>query len=493
MKKLNINLIPDRPNTTPDYYCTWQTQLYATSDGKPPAQRAAIGERALFGEEYPYGWAYFYPDARADLHLIMDDSWDVPLDGDEGYYGSLILNPEKFPSATAGGADNVTALSRLVSRIRALGWRGLGGWVCAQESAHAPDCESRENYWRTRMREAERSGFSYWKVDWGRWGADADFRRMLTALARSEAPSLTVEQAICPETVPAADVFRTYDVPAIMSVPMTVNKLAELLANARPADQDCAGLLNCEDEVYTAAAGGFVMGVMRHPLHGALPDGRADMSFPAVHRDLKSKMQEVVRAVRFHRIAPAFDAGACEVFIDTEALTDTWRLECPEEEIEAWWFKHPAFANITEKTLRITAPARIARGCVAPRVTPDADGRVPYVIASRNPNGVFAIATLGRTEGRRYAIPHCAVEFAVADADTVGVFGEYASLTLKTDRRPARILMQDLADSAAYDVTDSVTFAEGEICIPGELISHIGRVSQPASDTSEPGALVRLE
>jgi hypothetical protein len=60
MRKTNINLIPDTQNITPDYYCTWQTQLYATNDGKPKGQRAIIGEKALFDREKPFGWAYFY-------------------------------------------------------------------------------------------------------------------------------------------------------------------------------------------------------------------------------------------------------------------------------------------------------------------------------------------------------------------------------------------------------------------------------------------------
>jgi hypothetical protein len=92
MHKTDINLIPDVINPSPDYYCTWQTQLYATCDGKPPAQRAIITEKALFDQEKPFGWAYFYEKARRDLFIVMDDSWDVPLNGDRSFYGSLLLN-----------------------------------------------------------------------------------------------------------------------------------------------------------------------------------------------------------------------------------------------------------------------------------------------------------------------------------------------------------------------------------------------------------------
>ncbi len=68
------NLIPDIVNPSPDYYCTWQTQLYATSDGKPPKQRESICEKSLFDKSKPNGWAYFYEKARKDLIIVMDDS-----------------------------------------------------------------------------------------------------------------------------------------------------------------------------------------------------------------------------------------------------------------------------------------------------------------------------------------------------------------------------------------------------------------------------------
>ena len=41
-EKTTVNLVPDTVNPTPDYYCTWQTQLYATNDGKPAEQRKRV-------------------------------------------------------------------------------------------------------------------------------------------------------------------------------------------------------------------------------------------------------------------------------------------------------------------------------------------------------------------------------------------------------------------------------------------------------------------
>ena len=74
------------------------------------------------------------------------------------------------------------------------------------------------------------------------------------------------------ETIPFSDTFRTYDVPALMSIPMTMEKIKLYACNVEP-NEDFSALLNCEDEAYIAAAGGFAMGIMRHPFTGAFPDG----------------------------------------------------------------------------------------------------------------------------------------------------------------------------------------------------------------------------
>ena len=492
MKKTNIDLIPTHVNPSPDYYCTWQTQLYATSDGKPPAQRAVLGEHALFAEEKPFGWAYFYEKARNDLFFVMDDSWDVSPAGEKDAFGSLILDAEKFPEATTGAQTNGEALLRLSERIRALGWKGLGGWVCAQKASRFADIPD-EDYWKQRLLEADASGFSYWKVDWGKRGTDAAFRRMLTELGRQYAPNLVMEHAMVKEVLPDVDVFRTYDVPALMSIPMTLSKLCAF-ADITRGDGNTMSLLNCEDEVYIAAAGGFSMGVMRHPYAGAFLNGRADMSFPAVHRNIKTKMYEVLRAVRWHRIAPAFPFDGASLCIDKRLLRDTFRFEKREEELEAWWADAPILRDAwTADGISVSAPARIARGCALPSIVPNEEGDMPYVIASRNPNGAYAVATLGRTKARRYAIPKCDISLAIENADTIGVFGQYKKLTLETDgTNVTSVLMQDLAGDFAYDVTAHVRMEEKRVEIPGEWIERIGTVTQPRGDTSEPGVLIRL-
>lgn len=46
MKK---NLIKNTVNTSPDYYCTWQTQLYYSNNGGPEGQRKNMTEAGMFG------------------------------------------------------------------------------------------------------------------------------------------------------------------------------------------------------------------------------------------------------------------------------------------------------------------------------------------------------------------------------------------------------------------------------------------------------------
>lgn len=492
MHKTEINLIPNIINPSPDYYCTWQTQLYATCDGKPPAQRAIISEKALFDTDKPYGWAYFYEKARHDLFIVMDDSWDVPLNGNRAFYGSLELNSEKFPVSTTE-KTNSEALKTLTERIKSLGWKGLGGWVCAQEPAFYEG--NIEEYWKKCLIEMQESGFSYWKVDWGKKAQNISFRKMLTDLARDLAPNLIIEHAMIPEIISEGDVFRTYDVPAIMSIPMTMQKIMELSGTTAPTGTN-QGLINCEDEVYAAAAGGFTMGVMRHPYAGPFVNNLPDPSFPALHRHLKTKMYEVIRATRWHRIAPAFAMDKDHIQVSEEILNDTWKFINKNEEMEEWWFKMPAVCDFMDENTDIltkSAPACICRNTCLPNVKPDENGHKPYCIASRNPNGVYSIVTLGRTLERDYFIPKCNVTVYAEDSDVIGVFGEYDQLIIQTDLTNIKqILMQDLADEYSIDITNEVMISDNQLTIPGHIISKIGTMAQPKEDTSEPGVVIKI-
>jgi len=128
-----------------------------------------------------------------------------------------------------------------------------------------------------------------------------------------------------------------------------------------------------------------------------------------------------------------------------------------------------------------------------PEIEPDTAGNIPYCVASINPNGAFSITTLGRTIGRDYYIPKCNIAAYSQNADTVGIFGEYKTLALKTEINGIRqVLMQDLAGDICFDVTANISINGREIHIPGELIAAIGTSAQPVSDTSEPGVVLKL-
>ena len=158
--EIHKNIIPETVNPSPDYYCTWQTQLYATSGGKPAEQRGIISEHSLFDRSFPFGWAYFYEKVRSDLFFVMDDGWDVPVTDFKKYFGTLLPDSGKFPEATAG-RDGAEALKYLCDKVTDLGWKGLGGWVCAQEPSAGKKYGSPEEYWKSRLKAANKAGFSY--------------------------------------------------------------------------------------------------------------------------------------------------------------------------------------------------------------------------------------------------------------------------------------------------------------------------------------------
>ncbi len=514
MKKTEINLIPATENRSPDYYCTWQSQLYASSDAGPQGQRDHMTERDIFGSgeresdfREGIGWAtHLYPDARRDLYLILDDSWDVPIgdNHDESpFYGSLLLARDKFPSAYGLDSaelngvepypsegefdldDGDEAMKKLAERVESLGWRGLGGWVCLEKSPLAREKDD-DSYWRERLVRAQRNGWRYWKVDWGRDCGSIEARRRLNRLRDESAPGFIVEQAMLPGIIGESDVFRSYDAFTLMAYPLTLERLSQfLMYETKPG---CGGIVNCEDEPYIAAALGCALGVMRHGMVGSLPNGKPDCSFPAMHRDFKSKLAEVTRCVRWHRIAPAFGVKASETHIDANRLTDDWRVVSRESEIEAWW-KY-VDGDLIEKS----APARISRRVALPEVTPDASGYVPYVIASSGSPEVASVATLGRTHEREYFVPRCDVTLEAGKANTIGIFGYYATLTVKSEAMKvgSRVLMQDLAGDCAYDVTERCEISDGALKLPGELIARVGTEANPNGDTSEPGVVVRI-
>ena len=517
------NLVTEGPGTTPSYWCTWAAQNYATDTatlrnaawgvGGHTAQANNLTQEQVFGAN---GWSAAIPsDIRQDLYILFDVGWDIAPDTNldqEGWrLGNLTLSTDKFPACQGSEVEKLACLNRLTQEA---GWKGAGIWVAAQPGALTRDKQltiaQMEPFYREWARWSQQAGIHYWKVDYGRYGADLDFRQMLSTVAREEAPDLLVEQARnsgplndeeCPwdtedytrsgrfrpwgsgsvletavQTVDFSQVYRTYDVTAQLSVASTLDRVAQIMTECQRRGVQ-GGLLNSEDEVTIGAVLGNAIGIMRHPDFGTLPGNNYDPY--ENHR----KMDEVVRAVRWQRLAPAFPIGEANVLLDTAYLQDTWTFS--KGDSWAYW--------LLDQSVMQMAPARLSRGMALPQV--EADGDAPYVIAGQHPNGATAVATLPRVRNRQELYPPAEVTLAVEQHGApIGVFGHYQSLTLAFASLPQgyRVLAQDLADDQAVDITDQVVATSNTIMISGELLEEIGLSAATPGDLSPPGLVLKV-
>jgi hypothetical protein len=486
------SLVPEQPSGAPNYWCTWATQNYMYGHGLAKLDprvlegesgnklaHEAMTERVLFGVG---GWANsFFPKIRKDLYLLLDDGWQV------GGTATFQLDTAKFPGFT-GSFE--TRLRKLNSAIEGAGWRSAALW-CRDTPGGDAD-QNLEN-------RSESAAIKYWKIDIG----DPTFN--LVRLRDETHIPLTLEHVYgeAPvngdwrkdgrfgiqsrdskriEILRHTDVYRTYDVTSILSLPTTLDRLAEMLKGAE-GDAEVHGLINVEDEAYVAAAMGCTMGIMRHPLTGLRPGEDADLFFNGP-RQTKKRMDEVVRAVHWQRIAPPFSPGIGSVNLSEEILTDTWNFERGQ----TWQ------SELIGATVRQGAPACIARNIALPLVKTKGDR--PFVFATRFPNGAIAVGAQERTQvGNPWYMPGCEVILDVSDAPgPFGVFGYFNELTLNLDRplQGRRILAQDLAGDEAYDISNEVQIRGGALQVSGNVIRHFGLHSATVGDLSGPGLVIAI-
>jgi hypothetical protein len=474
-----ISLVPAKPSQAADYFCTWNLQGYVTSFSGTEPQRNAMNEKNIFGKGRYEQWAYMFKKINHDLYFLLDDSWDVPLNGDKSYFGSLIIDSTRFPSAS--GKAPAQRLKILSDQIKSAGWKGLGLWVCAQQ---APKYKTNDSirYWTDRFHWMDTADVRYWKVDWGEKDRNPEWRGFLTGLGKQIAPRLKIEHALTPAALYKAEFYRTYDVENVIAIPHTIARISDLLSYL-PTGKGAA-VLNCEDEPYIAVGTGCSIGVMRHELNGKLPNGVPDMVFPSTGRDLKNRLDEVVRAVRWHRIAAPFGVNSNRIFIDTLQLHDYWVME----KNETWMDRKVGDVN------SMSAPAIITRGLEKPIITLQAGETLqPYILASEYPNGSVAVAAIGRTIKREYITPRANVLLKVNNLNKpLGVFGHFNELTIQL-KNPAgikRIFAQDLAGDKAIEVTQKIRINGDKVVIPGTLINEIGLMSATPGDKSEPGLVL---
>ena len=487
------NIVPETPSGAPNYWCTWAVQNYMyghhlrefkpellEGDSGSRLAHDAMNETVLLGSD---GWAkMFFPQVRKDLYLMLDDGWEA------GGTSTFELDTLKFPSFTGSRERRLAELNKA---IQGESWRGAALW-CRNTPGGAQD-EHLEMI-------SEEAGVRYWKIDIG----DPEFH--LVDLRRSNHARLQFEhvhgesplngdwrkegrfgqqpwgsrrQQILANT----DVYRTYDVTSILSLSTTLDRLAEMLKGAH-GHTDVRALLNVEDEVYVAAALGCTMGILRHPLVGRRPGTDLDLFFNGP-RQTKRRMDEVVRALRWQRIAPPFPAGEGSFEASSEILTDSWSFERGQT-----WEN-----GLIGHTARQGAPSVITRNLSLPRVTSPAEK--PFVFASRFPNGAVAIGIQERTRpGRQWYLPAAGIELEVADAPgPFGIFGSCKTLTLIFDKPLSgkRILVQDLAGNDAFDVTGDVKMNGPRLQLTEANLNSFGLRSASNGDLSSPGLVLSLK
>jgi hypothetical protein len=474
------------------------------SFARPDVAADRLTEANLFG---PEGWAQAFKAVHGDMILLLDRGWNqAPGSTASSSFqpsGSMEVSEAKFPSSTGGASQK---LAKLSEKVQLLGWKGLGIVV----SVMAPAGVATEPYFRDHLRAGHQSGVLYWKLaPHGRMGIRA--QRDLAELAPGEAPNLVLESSYswgplndqantgqmhamagngrfrtwaqgqmletALEIAAFSRVFRTGETTPQLAIPTTLDRVAELLMRGG-GDLGNDFLINCEDEAYLAAALGCTMGVMRHPALRPPADGGVDP------RLLRYRTTEVVRALRWQRIAPPWPVGYTKTDLDGVRLEADWRLGVGDT-------PDPAAAGLMA---RQGAPARIARNTTLAAVS--SGGTLPYVVTSKHPNGATAVATLPRVyAGRGVVYGEADVTIEVEDPmRPVGVFGRFKSLTLDLVAPPPamRVMAQDLASGKAEDITERVNMAGSTMVIPGDLINKVGQSASPRDDQSDPGLVIQI-
>jgi hypothetical protein len=563
------------------YFSTWMTQNYSGTDGSLQTgteggrrARDLMNEQSLFA---PNGWAELLPKgARPHLSLLLDDGWDVPYGsanpGTIERFGSLVVDRARFPSLAGPPADRLRALC---DHVRTYGWAGLGLWVASQMEGDTSEniderTEQCRRYYERRVEWSRQADVRIWKLDWGLRGDRPGFRPWLLDLARGEWSELVVENTrgagpvnVMPgrtggfasdetvrreylEAYEYSDLFRTYDVTAQLAVPSTIARVTELLRTRSRA----RGIINCEDELYLAAAIGCSVGVMRSEVwpsgsaastadarHGSthrLDEENAAPNAGADPHRYGARLTEVLRALAWLDEAPPFRTAD-----ETLAVSDAW-LE------DSWLFRSgetwcpPIVGHLVEER----APAVVARNAPLPRVS--CRNEPPYIAAACHPTGRYALAAMPRTHHDRGAYqPRAAVDAVVeprakdreaaagsADSEAVvapiALFGHFDRVRLELrgitaphahapsprngldadtssnehglasapgPRSNVRVMLSDLAAprSRRMDISGHTRKGSGNqlvVQVPGAMIDDLCRSSDPR-DVSHPG--VRIE
>ena len=349
--------------------------------------------------------------------------------------------------------------------------------------------------------------------------------------------------------------LRTDDVVCQMSVPTCLERMARTLGAASDAATSASvgaaagarallrpesppspegakgGWIAPQDEAYIATALSGSLAAMRHPLPQINGDTRINGN-----RNLTKRIDEITRAVRWFRIAPPTGiygypgSNPGKMIVDPVPLTDTITLT----KADTWYPK--AWGTIHQG-----APARVVRELPYLPVVVPADSRYPgtkpWVLGSKHPNGALAVAAIGRTldsfggwimplanvtlfAGKGSEAAYTGNSSAGSTSNSnggsastvlVGVFGQFASLTIVWEREqplleqraasgvrsgePLTVWAQDLTLFTAVNITDRVAWCgpnSTTLFIPGRVIAEAGMQGQSPGDISDPGLVLAI-
>lgn len=502
-----MNLIPEKNEKSLSYWCSWHTQnivaLMDCANKFPPEIAAAMkegangakGARMMLNEDLLLGeggYAHQFDAVRNDLYLMLDDGWDVDYginpDLHSDKFGSLMMSEERFPSTK--GKFPAERLKIINEKVKALGWKGIGIWVAARRCAEDYDKTFDEgdiSYWKERILWCREAGVEYWKVDWGTQAANVDFRRALTELGHEYYPALKIEHAACMGATNAcehpdatkrgrfageewlcslaekvssyADVFRSYDVLNALAIPITIDRLVNMLPMAK-------GYVNGEDECYVNAALGCTCGVMRSPCckDRFLEEG-----------DTRGwRLDEVTAALRWQRIAPPF--VGTKLSCSQETLFDSRYFG-----VGSTWC-----GSVFGKTVSEGAPAVVARNLVADSIRVSGEIK-PYVVASLHPNGAYSVGILPRLIDDVCRYPESTVVCDVpVGVDTIGALGLGCDLRLNLPGVPSKVYVQSLLSDEAMELTEGV---EGSTLI---ITREMSKKIFGGTDMTAPGLVIRI-
>lgn len=487
------------------YYCTWSSQAVISRLNKISkgdfydSARDCLREETVFGEN---GLIHQFPEIRDKLFFLFDDGWDVPyglVNNDNGDFGSIIVNEERFPFCTGEPKEKMKILA---DKVRSFGWKGVGLWICASAKGEAWEnmltTEERIKYWSDRLEWSKYAGVSYWKVDWGSLCNNIEFRKLLNELKEKVYPELIIEHVVVIgplsdagsengtgrfenwgdipqksiELAEFSDVIRSYDVSGQLSVPTTIDRVQYLLCEGNKINSKSH--INAEDEAYVCAALSVQIGVMSSQLK------REDGSL------VSKKSTESIRAVNWlSSFAPPLEIGATNTNISDEVLNDI----CDFSKVDSWVSK-----SVDGRKISQGAPAILTRNDELSNVE-YLEELKPYIVSTRHTNGAFAIAVLPRLiSEEEFYTPSVKLNITQDVDKPIGIFGETKEVEIKfnTSVENKNIYAQDLASSEAVDITYDCITSGSIVKISGELLNKIGTSKNPVGDESKQGLVIKL-